>query len=255
MQIAELIVGLGAALFVLTCTVVGVRLLWLAYRTREIPELCIGAGLVCVAGVGTPLCIASGIGPDPVSSLNLPLAAAGLIAVFGGTLCLYAFTWRVFRADAAWAKALVCVAGVAFAIVIAGSLRAFVQAPQDAPSYEAASGWLACIRIAIVGAYLWTGTESWLQYRMARRRLGLGLADPVATNRLLLWSLIGAVEVCINGVDLVLHLHGLSPMLDPRAMAVTASGGVIASAMMYLTFLPPRGYLRWVRGRAERAAA
>jgi len=255
MQIAELIVGLGAALFILTCTVVGGRLLWLARRTREIPELCIGGGLVCVAGVGTPLLLASGIGPGPVSSLNLPLVAAGLVAVLGGTLCLYAFTWRVFRADAAWAKALVILAGVAFAVIVAGSLHAFLRAPQDALSFEAASGWLAGVRIAVLGAYLWTGIESWLQYRMARRRLGLGLADPVATNRLLLWSLIGAVEVCINGADLILHLHGLSPVMDARAMAVTATGGVIASAMMYLTFLPPRAYLRWVRGRAEIAAA
>jgi hypothetical protein len=255
MQTSELIVGLGAALFVLTCTVVGGRLLWLAYRTREIPEFCIGAGLVCVAGIGAPLCLASGFGPNPVSSLNLPLAAAGVTAILVGTLCLLAFTWRVFRADAAWAKALVLLAGVAFAIIVAGTLRALLRAPQEALSSEVASGWMAGVRLAFVGAYLWTGIESWLQYRMARRRLGLGLADPVATNRLLLWSLIGAVEACLNGVDLVLHLRGLNPVVDPRAMAVTATGGVIASAMMYLTFLPPRAYLRWVRDRAERAAA
>ena len=90
---------------------------------------------------------------------------------------------------------------------------------------------------------------------MARRRLALGLSEPVVVNRLLLWGLTGALEALINLVDLVLHLNGLSPMSDGRAMAVTAIGGVIASALMYLTFLPPAAYRGWVERRASPQAA
>lgn len=241
--------ALAGAVFVITCSVVGGRLLWLAWKTRELPELCIGAGLLSVVGLGFPLIVASGMGPRAVVELSLPLLAIGLGFVALGTVCLYAFTWRVFRPRNPWAKRIVVGAALGLVVVVVGSVRAFTLARPEQLSMDTGLDWLVWTRVAILGAYLWTGIESYNHYRMARRRLSLGLAEPVVTNRLLLWSLTGGIEVAINAVDLVLQLRGVNLMVDPRAMAVTAIGGVMASAMMYLTFLPPKAYLGWVRGR------
>jgi hypothetical protein len=73
----------------------------------------------------------------------------------------------------------------------------------------------------------------------------------MVVNRLLLWSMIGITECLINVVDLALHIQGLSPISDVRAIAVTASGGLLASVMMYLTFLPPASYRRWIVARHQ----
>jgi hypothetical protein len=97
MQTAGIAVGICAGLFILTCGVVGGRLLWLASRTRELPEFCIGAGLFTVAVVAFPLLGVSGLGAKTVSEVNLPVMTAGLVALLFAITNLYAFTWRVFR--------------------------------------------------------------------------------------------------------------------------------------------------------------
>jgi hypothetical protein len=208
-----------------------------------------------VVGIGFPLLVASGIGPKPVAELSMPLLAGGLFFVALGTLGLYAFTWRAFRPRTAWAQGIVAVVAIGLAVVVVGTVRAFSQAPAEQLSMETGTGWMMWTRVFILGAYLWTAIESLQQYGMARKRLKLGLSEPVVTNRLLLWSLTGATEVAINAVDLALHMSGVNLMVDPRAMAVTATGGVVASVMMYLTFLPPRSYVEWLQSQHARQPA
>jgi len=250
MSSTEIIGASAAGLFILTCGVVGGRLLWLSWRTRQLPELCIGLGLFSVVAIGFPVMVASGVGVHPVARVNLPVLAIGLLALLVGTTCLYAFTWRVFRRNSAWAAAVVALACAGFAVVAVGIVSSIRSAPPEMSSFEAARDWMAGIRVAILGSYLWAAIESALEYRMARRRLALGLSDPVVVNRLLLWCLTGCLEVLINAVDLTLHMLGLSPVSHAGAMSVTATGGLVASAMMYLTFLPPSRYLDWVQRRA-----
>jgi len=75
----EIVGSAAAGAFVLTCSVVGLRLLWLARRTRELPELCIGAGLFSVAAVGFPLLIASGVA---VTAIGGVVASAMMYLTF-----------------------------------------------------------------------------------------------------------------------------------------------------------------------------
>ncbi len=255
MAIAQTLGGIATGVLFLTCTLVGVRLLWLAHRTREWPEFCIGAGLIGVVSIGFPVLMSSGYGSGSVAQVKVPLVMLGFGAILFGVINLYAFTWRTFRPTAAWARTLVVFATIACAFVLAGTVRALLTAPADAVAFEVTQGWTAWLRVFFVGTYGWTGIESLLQYRMARRRLALGLSQPVVVNRLLLWGLMGALEVVINAADLLLHLNGLSPMSDGRAMAVTAGGGVCASVLIYLTFLPPLAYREWVERRASYQAA
>ena len=255
MEIAQTLGGIATGILILTCTLVGVRLLWLASRTREWPEFCIGAGLFCVVSISFPTLIGSGYGSGSVDQIKMPLVVLGFAALLFGVINLYAFTWRTFRPGDSWARNLVVFVSIAFAFVLVGTGWVLLTAPAGAISFEVTQGWTAWFRVFIVGSYGWTGIESFLQYRMARRRLALGLSEPVVVNRLLLWGLTGALEVAINLGDLALHLNGLSPLSDGRAMAVTAVGGVCASALMYLTFLPPSAYREWVARHTSRQMA
>jgi hypothetical protein len=85
------------------------------------------------------------------------------------------------------------------------------------------------------------------------RRLRLGLADPVVTNRFLLWTLAG---VCAIGM----FLTSIPPIfLDPQRdvlvlvldlLAFSACGAGV-SVLYFLTFFPPAAYRRRLREIAE----
>jgi hypothetical protein len=78
---------------------------------------------------------------------------------------------------------------------------------------------------------------------MARRRLALGLADPVVANRFLLFGIYGiaATGMLAGNVVAVLLRHDIST--SPFVVVPGAVLGPVAAAAMYLAFL-----------RSERAA-
>jgi hypothetical protein len=51
----ELLAGIGGGAFVLVSLVIGVRVLWLARRTRGLPEFAMGLGLILMGGLGYPV--------------------------------------------------------------------------------------------------------------------------------------------------------------------------------------------------------
>jgi hypothetical protein len=103
----------------------------------------------------------------------------------------------------------------------------------------------ATVQHLMVGLCLaWTGLESLLFYRQMRRRLALGLADPVVTNRFLLWAVFGVTTTAILVVNAGYHLAGVNTLNDPVCRLVTTLGAFVASSAMYLAFVPPAFYVR-----------
>ena len=95
---ASAFVPLGV--FVIVVGSVGWRLLSLWYRTRQAPELLLGAGLVSMSCLAIPL-TAIGRMPATADQLIGKLGfAAGTLAVAAGAWLLLAFTRRVFRPGA-----------------------------------------------------------------------------------------------------------------------------------------------------------
>jgi hypothetical protein len=88
-----------------------------------------------------------------------------------------------------------------------------------------------------------------LRYRaIMRRRLALGLADPVVVNRFALWALVSIGSVVINTVGTVMGVQAGGNALDDELLViVTGSIGMIDSVGIYLAFLPPRRYEAWIR--------
>ena len=85
---------------------------------------------------------------------------------------------------------------------------------------------------------------------MVQRRAAIGLGDPVIANRLLLWCLTCVCTIANMAVSCALQLAGMFPTADPVAAAALAFGSSVATALLYLVFLPPERYLRFIENRA-----
>jgi hypothetical protein len=87
-----------------------------------------------------------------------------------------------------------------------------------------------------------------------RKRTRHGLADPVVTNRVLLWcgyAISGAVtELVYMAAIAVGASDGAYPFIFDAIMIVTTAAGAL---VVVLAFFPPPIYLRWVAGKTDPA--
>jgi hypothetical protein len=244
-------------LFVVVSAVVSMRLLLLARRTKGKPELLLGLGLLGTAVLGYGVLIASAL----VRGLEKPIAttfseralqAAGQILHDAGVSMILLFVLSVFRAGQRPARAL------AVALLVAlwgGALGSELENGFRNPGIGNGFWWL---RYAVFWTYpLWTAVESYRYYAMMRRRVALGLADPVVANRFWLWgagSLGTALATWTASSPLFLASDPARMLAwTPVIQLATATIGVVTVALYSLTFFPPPAYQRWVAGGAPPA--
>jgi hypothetical protein len=242
--------ALGAAavgLLVAASIVVGIRLLALHRRSGGAPELLLGLMLLLSVGAGYPLLIAANrAGPETVR----PLFIVSTLCVNAGFAMLFAFTWRVFRPDATWGRAL---AGAGVLTLLANAaLRCWDAATSGEVRIagEVVDDSLLQATPVLLG-YLWTAWESLRYHVLMRRRLALGLADAAVCNRFLLWGLMAlavAAGVTLNGVALWQRIDILA---TPWVLLASSSTGLAQAVLLVLAFEPPSSYLAWVRARTR----
>jgi hypothetical protein len=247
----QLFLGLAIGLFVLAASIVGIRLLALARRTGQLPELLVGIGFSLIGLLGYPLAMLSGFGRGAVSEVHVPMWMAGIVLMNTGLTCLYAFTARVFRAEQRWAWGFVALLTLGNVGAATGTWAALAGAPADALSYRVTAGWSLLGQLSSGVGFAWIGVESWIQFAMSRRRCALGLADPLVANRFLLFVLFAASAMGMNAANSLALASGVSAVENvPVQIAMTVLG-LAASACMYLAFLPAPAYRRWIaRDRA-----
>lgn len=238
-------------LFVVFLGILGVRLLLLARRTRELPEICLGFGLVFVALVGTPLAAIGRIPATVGTPLGHLVFAIGMLVVVTGLGLLFVFTWRTFRPNQAWARSLACSACLGLSVVGFGISYAGSQASEPAEILSLTRGWALGIMAMVALNFAWSGIESISYYRLYRRRLALEMADPVLVNRFFLWgvSALGAALLCA-GLALCL-LARLSVLTDALPVTLIAATGSVMCVSWSLTFFPPSSYQGFLRRRAH----
>lgn len=238
--------GLAIATLVIASIAVGSRLLALHRRSGEAPELLLGLMLLLSVGLGYPLKIVATFVDGAIVPLLLAISS---LSVSVGFSCLVAFTWRVFRRDSTRARAA---ALVAITLLLATGIwdvfdvlfGAEPALPDDVTPQSVTHG------IAVMGAYLWTACES-LRYReMVKRRVRLGMADPVVCNRLLLWGLMGLSVAAGIVLNMVAGLRGVSIVESPLVLLGSSCTGMAQTILLVLAFAPPRAYVAWVRGPA-----
>ena len=238
---------------------IGLHLLRVAVRSGAVPERLLAAFfLLCACGAVPRIAavdlVTSGEG---LSWTTFWLNMSANLAIGGALVCLAAFAWKVFRPDATWARNLVAAFAAALgAVTLTG-----------ATSLEA-SGGANPVSIAFnaVGTctLTWTFVECVLYQRTLRKRLALGLADPLVVNRFFLWSLwTGAIslQAMITAVlRLSLWWSGAAELMrdgvDPgghwllwirAAKGVVAIVGPVALVSVFLSFSPPARYRQWLR--------
>jgi hypothetical protein len=106
-----------------------------------------------------------------------------------------------------------------------------------------------------LATFFWASLESLVYWRLMRRRLALGLADPLVTNRFALWGMglgAGAAGTTIAFLgNLFGARYGGSGLVFEALIAAT---GLVGAATLFLAFLPPARYQRWLLRRAGAAA-
>jgi hypothetical protein len=84
-----------------------------------------------------------------------------------------------------------------------------------------------------------------------RRRVRLQLADPVVSNRFLLWGLgAGAAGVGTAVGGSMQWWTQLPPIEMPWVMLSSSLHGLVAAVAMWLAFVPTSRYTRWIWVRA-----
>ena len=242
-----LIAALAGIVSVLTSWIVGGRLLLLARRTRQAPELYIGLALVLTGGVWNLLVSVGRQATALPDGMRAALVALGALAGVAGMVCLATFNWRVFRPDQGWAMALVSSIGVL--LVAAFAMQTLTSGWVDFAHHERGP-WLFGTWLG-VGIYVWSNVEAWRQERMLARRLALGLADPVVANRMRLWALAMAAALIASATLAACQLLGVPVAGTTMGLMITAVVALVAPACLWLAFLPPASYVARIRAAAQ----
>ena len=254
------IAGLGQALYLAVAFWLGARLIGLSRRTRGLPEFLLGLHLLLALGVGYAL-LSTGVAiaelsPDPPRNLIAPLIGAGYAITICGLIATLVFTWRVFRPGDRSAAILVSATSLALFVGFAvhGLTGGFARG-----TFEGRAVWL------LLGAMLatngWIAYEPLKYYGQLRRRIPLGLADPLVADRMLLWGLGSLARVA-------LVLLGPLSEFAMRHLGSGARGTVATATLLTATllglavgvafgqsFAPPPAYVRFVEARYRLPAA
>jgi hypothetical protein len=243
----DLFVALSTAIFICLGTAVGVRIVRRARHDRSVPELAVGAALIAFAGVSQPLSVlrVALAGQIPFSlSIGLQLVATGASAFT--VTALYLFTWRVFRPDSRWA-ALLFAMGSALGLWAGAGMAA--TSFYDAAVTPVLSGhWIALSALSYALCFGWAAGESLAYHARLRRRLRLGLADPLVVNRFLLWGGACGFALVIDVILIAMALSGVDFNTDSTARLLVSASGLANAVAWFLGFTPPAWYVRWVGG-------
>jgi hypothetical protein len=237
-------------------TVAGVRLLLIARRTRKVPEFAAGVGLLGFA-VGesslTGLRLLSGADE---SSHVAPLVAVAVASFVTTLLSLSVFVWQTFGPSSNARRGLVAV--LWFAALLCGwgtvdSVWAQLSGGPPPPLH-----W----RLGLDGSFLilfcWISIDALAYFGKMRRRMAVGLADPVVTNRFFVWGLgSGLCVLCVVAAAVSYAVTSPTGQEARGAMfgAPVAVAGLTSSITWWLTFFPPASYLGWIRSRARMSSA
>jgi len=240
----------AGCLYMVTITVVGIKLLVMAAKKRVWPEFFLGMSLL-VGGTLGASAEAAGMsmlvaeGPEVGGPLIMIGKVFGLVAILGQGL----FIWKVFRPDESWAPWLVAGLVMLPFLTLFGFLHHGTHYNAELPPMLFAIEF-----VGRIGGSCWLILEALRYYGLMKRRLALGLADAVVTNRFLLWS--------IAGISSLLMLCTSVPpvFMDPSyatLMAVDlvlfALSGIATCILFTLTFFPPESYRTWILKRAAEA--
>ncbi len=219
---------------------VGVDLLRRARRTRGLPELFLGLAFVfnglSYFFADLPVVL------DNDAILN-EFSYIGRIFASACGLTIAAFTWRVFRAKAAWAKWAFWADGVL--LVLGLTISAFEGDWEGTYPLTYTGFWFEWLGGIV--PFVWFAVESLHAYSRSRRQVRIGLCDPLVNNRFLLIGLYGSLAAITYPVFLWMYieyeLHGA--WSDPLSI-FTGILEIASLVALWISFAAPAFYRRWI---------
>jgi hypothetical protein len=253
MPVEKLISGLvylgGNAIAWLIYLYVGVRLYGLSRRTGQLPEFliaaCFSLWVLSYLLYDIPFAIIRSHEAIPDTC-----AYGSLVALALGNLVFAFFIRSVFRPAARWATWLVAAIALSVIAGLAGSAWIGDWEGID----PLANPWYWLDNFGAYAPSIWMAAEGFTQYFKARRRLKLGLCEPKACNRFLLWGIAGALFMILEAIetvnDFVYALTDQWSLLLDFGVAVFE---VVPAAVIWFVFFPPEFYCRWIEGSGKPA--
>lgn len=237
-QVAEILGMIGFGSFLAVSLAVGTRLLLLARRTRKLPELAMGLNFLLAGFIGYALLVAAEslhLFPERLAGYGSFVGVTG-ISLGGVLVCL--FTQRVFHAHSRVALAALLLLGGWFALSSYGAWVLNVEKEQQGFGF-----WLGRwgTNLGMFAAYGWSTGESLRYYALMRRRVRIGIGDPLVANRFLLWGIGTLATLLVALLYIGTQLFGHYEL--PASLIGVSSTLVLVSAIAeWLAFLPPRSY-------------
>jgi hypothetical protein len=219
---------------------VGIDLLRRARETRGLPELFLGLAFVfnglSYLFTDLPLFI------ENQAFLN-ELSYIGRIFADLCSLTIAAFTWRVFRVEARWAKWTFWAVGV---LLVLGLTVSALEGDFEGSKPLTYTGfWFEWFGGFV--PFAWLAVESLHAYSRSRRKVRIGLGDPLVSNRFFLIGLYGTLAAITYPLFLWMYieyeLHGL--WSDPLSV-LTGIVEVVSLVALWTSFAAPAFYRRWV---------
>ncbi len=249
----------GPILIFLLLVAPGVRLLLLAHRSRQAPEFWCGLYFVGAA-IGLALRVLGSslflTAPELANTIN----TIGHYTFASGTIAMTVFTLRVFRSPSTLARIFAGLTIGTILLTTAHTLLAGYASIENSYSMVATN-------FARLIPTSWAFYESYRYWRSMRRREGLGLADPILTNRFLLWSIWTGAVTLLPMISLAIRTIGivtlgndqfageatadLMPMVLQLIRVLFVFIAPVAAVALSLSFFPPAAYLDHVADRAR----
>ncbi len=239
---------LATVAFIVAGTVVGARIVARAVRGREFSDFLVGFSLFILSIIAYPLGLIVAFAEVSLEQARIVSIASGFVLALAWS-SVFLFTQRVFRADEAWARVL------AWGGIAALAYEAFAAIPyclgaRDLAALNSPANPSFWMTLAAIVVYVWTAFEGVRCWTQARRRLKLGLAEPLVVNRFLMWAIVGVSALLSVLPTFVLGLAGAEGAGGVAARLSVAIGGLGAAVALQLGFMPPAAYRRWIDGSA-----
>jgi hypothetical protein len=246
----QLVALLGLLVFLLAVTSMGLRLLWLWTKTRELPELTLGIAYIAGGTLGWTLTLVSfapGLLGTPAGNA---LRTFAVLCLSLGSMGVAIGNWRIYRPEnrgiGIACAALVLVLGVEFVrnAVLHGT-----------PFVRADDGWYWPGAIGRALPYWWSTFETIRYYLLMRRRLRFGLVQPVMVNKFFLWAVSGLCGSTTCALAVAGTVFDFEYSHASVVLSAYGALGALSAFSIWLAFFPPARYLRFVEAHADGAAA
>jgi hypothetical protein len=220
--------------------VVGMDLLRRAVTTRGLPEFFLGLAFVFNGLSYFFTDLPNFLDNDEI--LNA-FSYIGRILASSCALTIAFFNWRVFRAKARWARWIVWADGVL--LLVGATVSALEGDWEGAYPLTYTGFWFEWVGGIV--PFVWLAVESLRAYSLSRRRVRIGLGNPIVSNRYLLIGLYGTLATLTYPAFLWMYIEyerhgGWSESLG----LFTGIIELFSLASLWISFSAPAYYRRWI---------